>query len=307
MKYTGERMIPEYNQGDFIWAEHYTRYIFASQFVKGRKVLDIACGSGYGSAYLARTAKKVFGVDISKETIGYAQKKYGSDNIEYLTGSAESIPLPDQSIDIVVSFETVEHISDYEKFLREIKRVLTPDGVLIMSTPNDTVFPEGNTFHTKEFSATEYDELIGTYFRYSQMLYQDNWVTSAVFNKELIASSSLDKSIKEIENYKITGSNSDKSLYLIAVCSDKKIDWPITNLGVIYAFTVVAQDWLREVEKKCLALEGSLAEKEEQIGKLIAEKTSLVQTLQSIYSSRSWKALTKLRDIKSLMRLKKRS
>ena len=88
-----------------------TRYIFSSQFVKGKVVLDIACGSGYGTDYLLKVgAVKVIGVDISDEAISYCKDKYSRSGMEFLVGSVEKIPVESNSIDIIVSFETIEHV-----------------------------------------------------------------------------------------------------------------------------------------------------------------------------------------------------
>src|SRR5690242_21358219 len=104
---TGERMVPEFHKGQLIYAEHLTRYASALPVVAGKTVLDIASGSGYGSQLLASAAAQVYGVDLDADAVAYAQKNFGSDNIEFRIGNATAIPLEDASVDVVVTFETI--------------------------------------------------------------------------------------------------------------------------------------------------------------------------------------------------------
>jgi ubiquinone/menaquinone biosynthesis C-methylase UbiE len=92
---TGERMVPEFHRGNLIYAEHITRYLSAETIVKGKVVLDIASGSGYGTKILAKGAKKVIGVDINKEAVSYARQNFAAANIEFKHGSGTEIPLED--------------------------------------------------------------------------------------------------------------------------------------------------------------------------------------------------------------------
>jgi len=167
LPFTGERFIPG-TRGE-IWIEHWHRYHFASRWSAGRRVLDIACGEGYGSALLARNAAQVTGVDVSLEAIEHARQAYSAlRNLEFRDGSCARIPLPDASVELVVSFETVEHIEGQAAFLEEIARVLTPDGVLLMSCPNKEEYSDKrgftNEFHVKELYRDELDTLIRSRF-----------------------------------------------------------------------------------------------------------------------------------------------
>src|SRR5690349_799341 len=127
---TAERMVPE-NSDLFTFWEHVYRYAFASRFVSGKRVLDIACGEGYGAAALQKAgAAQVIGVDISEAVCLHARNKYG---IDARPGTAEQIPLLDRSIDVIVSFETIEHVPDPHRFLDECVRILVPGGRLIIS------------------------------------------------------------------------------------------------------------------------------------------------------------------------------
>ena len=161
--------------GDIV-LEHLHRYAFAADLVAGKDVLDIACGEGYGSNLLAARARSVTGVDISEETIGYAQSKYVRDNLAFLPGSCLAIPAPDQSADVVVSFETLEHFVEHEQFLAEVRRVLRPGGVFIVSTPDKTIYTgklgNRNQFHPRELEKAEFEEFLRGGFSCVQLLSQ---------------------------------------------------------------------------------------------------------------------------------------
>ena len=169
---TGERMVPEYHAGMLIYAEHLVRYQVAQKLVAGKVVLDIASGSGYGTAVLAQTAKHVYGFDADSDAVAYATERFGAPNISFQVADAVSIPLEEDSVDVVITFETIEHIQDYEKFMAEIKRVLKPSGLAIVSTPNDLEFAEGNHFHLHEFVKDELLSLVSRYFRNVEEYYQ---------------------------------------------------------------------------------------------------------------------------------------
>ena len=134
MEFTGERFLPTVS-GE-IELEHMHRYLQAKELAVNKSVLDIACGEGYGSALLATVANNVIGVDISEQAIKHASAQYKASNLKYIHGSCSLIPLPDACIDLVVSFETIEHHVEHESMMLEIRRVLKPDGVLIISSPD---------------------------------------------------------------------------------------------------------------------------------------------------------------------------
>ena len=162
MEFTGERFIPEVHGN--IELEHLHRYLLACKTVAGKTALDIASGEGYGSAMLARTAHKVIGVDISQEAVSHAQAKYIAKNLEFRLGSCSKIPLDDASVDVVVSFETIEHHNEHEAMMKEIKRVLRPGGVLVISSPDKLEYSEkpgySNPHHVKELSRGEFKKLL---------------------------------------------------------------------------------------------------------------------------------------------------
>ncbi len=163
LAFTGERFIPG-TPGE-IWLEHWHRYHFAARWVAGKRVLDVACGEGYGSALLARSAALVTGVDISPQAIEHARAEYGRlSNARFACASCTQLPLPDASVDIAISFETLEHIHEQEAFIDELARVLAPGGVLLISCPNKVEYTDNrgfvNEFHVKELYREELRALL---------------------------------------------------------------------------------------------------------------------------------------------------
>src|SRR3989344_6265758 len=169
MEFTGERCILG-NSDKLLEEEHIDRYRFALGYVNDKVVLDIACGSGYGSKLLSAKAKEVIGVDVSKESIEYARKNFHAKNVKFQLGDATNLYfIKDNSLDAVISFETIEHIYKYENFLNEIKRVLKKRGTFIVSTPNkryssNNLEKPRNQFHVIEFYIFEFNSLLLKYF-----------------------------------------------------------------------------------------------------------------------------------------------
>lgn len=174
LEFTGERIVAG-KVGEDIFRDHEVRYVFAGGFVKDKDVLDLACGSGIGTHYLLKAgARKCVGIDIDGEAIGYAKAAYKGCLFEQC--EAASTSLPDSSIDVVVSFETIEHLRDPSKFLLECNRVLRPGGILICSTPNRVWWRwhAKNPFHVCEFTATEFAGLMATCFNDVQLFSQNH-------------------------------------------------------------------------------------------------------------------------------------
>ncbi|RXK57433.1 class I SAM-dependent methyltransferase [Lacibacter luteus] len=229
-KATGERLETFiFNENT---VEHLHRYAIACNLSKGKVVLDLASGEGYGSSLLAKNAARVYGVDIDKEAIENAKVKYKVQNLEYLLGRADAIPLEDASVDMVVSFETLEHHDKHHEMIAEIKRVLKPEGILIISTPEKKYYSDerkySNPFHVKELYQDEFKELISNYFSHVNMYFQN------MVNGSLLLSENSDQRI----SYH-SGDFNDIDLfmkfvpmYLVAVASNEPLasDLPISSL-----------------------------------------------------------------------------
>jgi len=153
------------------YQRHINSYIFASKFVQNKVVLDIACGSGTGTTYLAgKGAKMVVGADISPDALIDA-KRYdeGREGIEFILSDAEILPFVDNSFDVIVSLETIEHLKHPGRFLAECRRILGKKGIFICSTPNKKVYSPWfrkpvNPYHVREFYPEEFHDLLGKYF-----------------------------------------------------------------------------------------------------------------------------------------------
>ncbi|AUC82076.1 bifunctional 2-polyprenyl-6-hydroxyphenol methylase/3-demethylubiquinol 3-O-methyltransferase UbiG [Lacinutrix sp. Bg11-31] len=220
-KWSGERL-ETFIYGN-VSVEHLHRYALSSMFVKGKIVLDIASGEGYGSFLMSKAAKKVIGVDIDNDAVDQAKIKYKNDNLSFLTGSAENIPLEDNSIDVLVSFETIEHHDKHEEMFLEIKRVLKPNGMLIMSSPDKKYYSDlqkNNPYHIKELYLEEFENLAKRHFTNTKTYFQN-----------CVNGSSIIAPVNSFENLKIFSGNFEEiypkklpALYNIIIASEGIVD-----------------------------------------------------------------------------------
>lgn len=133
LKFTGERLIN--GTEGFIKLEHLHRYALAMELVENKIVLDIACGEGYGSNLMAEKAKEIFAMDIDNTIVDHAAFTYKKRNLKFLTGDIRNTSFPDHTFDVIVCFETLEHVDEHHIVMTEFKRILKPQGVILMSTP----------------------------------------------------------------------------------------------------------------------------------------------------------------------------
>lgn len=171
---------PTHGKGEYVienesqtFIEHFERYKFASSYTKGKKVLDIACGSGYGTDYLLRNgAKEVVGADKSATAIETARERYVGD---FRVMDAIKLEFHDNYFDCVVSFETIEHLIEYRNFLDEIKRVTKNNGTVIMSTPNYIFELVKYKYHVSSFRKKDFIKLFNEYFYETKFFGQSKW------------------------------------------------------------------------------------------------------------------------------------
>lgn len=152
------------------WGEHIHRYHEALKLLPktNARVLDIACGNGFGSNFLAENGYSVIGADLSEEAIEFCRNKYSSSGASFEICDGTKLPYNSESFDAVISFETIEHTTKYNEMLLEFKRVLKKDGIVIISTPNICVnSPSGiivNPYHTQEWNYEELESMVKSCF-----------------------------------------------------------------------------------------------------------------------------------------------
>jgi ubiquinone/menaquinone biosynthesis C-methylase UbiE/glycosyltransferase involved in cell wall biosynthesis len=317
LPWTGERYVPQMT-GE-IQLEHVHRYLLAAEYAKDKDVLDIACGEGFGSGILANTAQSVVGVDIAADAIRHAATRYPRDNIRFRQGSCAEMPLDNNSIDLVVSFETIEHHDEHKAMMAEIKRVLRPEGILIISSPDKkeySVLPNyRNPFHVKELFKEEFEDLIRAYFKNLALLSQ-----RIVYGSGILPEAGAFRVVDyDINDTSYARPGLARARYLIAVACDELL--PVLSGGLLeqtveeseavksYAkenerrSEVVAQlgDKVRQLEEQLRSESAQSGEKvrrlEEQLRSESAQSGEKVRRLEEQLRSESAQSAEKVRQL----------
>jgi 2-polyprenyl-3-methyl-5-hydroxy-6-metoxy-1,4-benzoquinol methylase len=277
LQFTGERFIPTNELiNDEIGFEHLHRYHSIIPFILNKSVLDIACGEGYGTALIGKYAKKVTGVDIDEACIQWGTKHYAaaSNNLEFKKGTVDNIPLADKSVDVVISFETIEHVNEstQQQFMAEVKRVLQPGGILIISTPNTVNYSErfenNNEFHEKEFRKEEFHEFLKEHFTHTYHFEQGYEIVSTITGSD----------IKDL--HQLTVYNWERDLkkvnrkYLISIVSNKEVPQTDRLSSIVLQ---VDKDFLGLIDYIV-----ALQKQEQQLQTTIEQVKALEQTIQQL-------------------------
>ncbi|AIG97130.1 Lipopolysaccharide biosynthesis protein [Archaeoglobus fulgidus DSM 8774] len=329
LEWTGERYIPTAKPeevGAEIHYEHLHRYYFAAQFVKGKVVLDLGCGEGYGSYILSKYAKKVVGVDIDDKSIKHASSTYIRSNLEYRVGSVTSIPVDGEEIfDAVICFEVLEHIAEHEEMLQEVKRVLKKDGIFVVSTPNKKVYSDEpnyqNPFHVKELYFDEFKALLGRYFKhiyfFGQRVYPSSQIWCLTEDNDRSSEFVIERGERSFVRVE---AERKEPMYFIAIASDsplKEIDYRSYLTDVSSVLINNFRKYIRHLEKRLRELEvevgrlNSIVEqKERQIGDLsasldklnteVAEKSGRVYELENALKIKDGELSRLQQEIESL-------
>jgi SAM-dependent methyltransferase len=292
LKATGERVVPELQRGELVYAEHLVRYRLAAQFAQGRRVLDVGSGEGYGTALLAASgAVDVTGIDLDEAAVAHARERYG---LRFEQADAARLPFANGSFDLVICFETIEHLENDERAVLEMRRVLADEGLLLISTPNREEYLVENEFHKREYSLEEFDALLAEHFPHRLSLYQQNWLFSGVFDVQTLAGNDEENPLP-INLVKVVGIEPERALYSVMMCGpNAKAPEPIAVLtGVFEANRMSAELAMMNTEIDTLSAEiqrlsAELEKVPELLGKLDAwiERARTAEHLREVYEKR---------------------
>lgn len=216
-EFTGERVIPGLVDAD-LFNEHFARYRLAARWSAGRRVLDAGCGTGYGSAELARAAASVTAIDFSEDAIAYAREHFQAHNLAHQVGNC--LNLPEGPFDLICAFEVIEHLERWPDFLLEARRALSPGGLFLVSTPNKLYYAESrgesgeNPFHVHEFEYAEFCTELHKVFPHVGMLLQ-NHVEGVAFANP--ANPSFESTVDPTET------KPEDAHFFLAVCSTEPL------------------------------------------------------------------------------------
>ena|GEM_PF-2969533 len=259
--FTGERFIP-HQTDPFLALEHYHRYFFASRFAQGKRILDIGCGEGYGSAFLSQSADAVVGIDRDEAIIDHARKKYSSiPNLTFKVGNCQDAPNDTGSFDMVVSFELLEHLDldDQVRFLNSVRQRLGPDGLFIVSSPEKNeyaaTYPVKNEFHKHELTVLELKAFLDSFFAHVHLCAQRVLSFSSIWQledwqhasfrfhprKDLLSDIPCDESFSA-------------PLYLIALCSNTPLHENVSNESNSFYLDISNSDQTKDFQRWALQL-----------------------------------------------------
>ncbi len=238
MEFTGERAIPGQTDPDLM-NEHWARYAFAEDLVGSKRVLDAGCGVGYGAARLAEVAAEVVALDQAKDPLAAGGKEYSHPRLRFVQGDCTRFPFADGSLDAVVAFEVIEHLGQWKALIEESRRVLTPAGQFIVSTPNRLYYGESreepNPFHLHEFTYQEFREELGRCFPHV-MVFLENHADALVFAREQV------QGIRS--RLKTANQAPDEAHFFLAVCSQQPL-----HGSPAFVYLPSSANLLREREK----------------------------------------------------------
>ncbi len=300
LPFTGERFTPECVRE--MWYEHYHRYAFARAAAIGKRVADVACGEGYGSALLAKVASEVVGLDISDQAIAHARARYATQsNLRFEQGDASALTWPDASFDLVTSFETLEHLHAQEDLVAGFARVLGAEGALLISSPDKQTYSDErgfhNEFHVRELYRDELLALLGRHFAVVRLYAQKLLFQSAIWRPE------IERPIAVMHTSDADGGVIDGGryapIYYVAVCAQSEAALPrLPDLDLFGdAAESVYSHYEHEIRKNMAAgaiLQNADAElkaaraEQEQAQLRLGELEERLRRLETVASTRPW-------------------
>lgn len=222
LDFTGERFTPECVRE--IWYEHWHRYALVRAWAGGRRVLDAACGEGYGSALLAQVADSVLGLDVDPAAVAHATARYGTQaHLRFEVADATRLRLPAGCFDLVVSFETLEHVEAQDELLDGLSHALSDDGLLVMSSPDKATYSDAagfrNEYHVRELYRDEFETLLRRRFPYVRLYAQRLLFQSAIWSVDPPALDAPGHYATAGSDGQVESGLAYAPMYYIAVCS----------------------------------------------------------------------------------------
>jgi len=258
-----ERFVPERDRGRLIEVEHVVRYRWAAQVAASRSVLDAGCGTGYGSAILAAAgASEVIGIDIAAEVVTRTADK--DEAVSLRAGDVRALDFEDGRFDLVVCFEVIEHLDDPMAALDELARVLAPDGLLLLSSPNRGVYPPGNPHHRHEFTPAELEAAVRERLPNVRLVHQSDHLVSALFTDDAVDAGRI-ATLDGLAVSRLDGD--DTATYTVAAASRARLP-DFAKLAVLGG-TLEMREWLSALDVQTRAIgdkDAYIAELEERIG-----------------------------------------
>jgi len=283
LEWTGERYVPWVDDA-MVSYEHLHRYKFANEFVRGKSVLDLACGEGYGSFLLAGDALEVVGIEIDETAINHARAKYKKKNLKFLKGNITDIPIKQNNLfDIIICFEALEHIKEHNELIKEVKRFMKKNGIFMVSTPNKEIYSDranyNNPFHVKELYFKEFRLLLNENFKHTVIYGQRVYPSSNIFPLDDVAKRTTDYIIEKAgTEFHFVANEKKEARYFVAVSSDR----PIRNsLGNSYLFDI-SESIFKEKEAQFSYYKSTIGEKDARVASLEQNVRQLSEQIQKL-------------------------
>lgn len=253
LPWTGERCLPWIDDVQVVY-EHLHRYLFARPLAHGKRVLDLGSGEGYGAALLGEVAESVLGVEIDPDAVAHARRQYASSNLRFLERSILDLDgIDDHAFDLIVCFETIEHVTEHDVVMANVRRLLAPGGRFCVATPDRLVYTEAhdyhNPHHVRELSLDELTALLGSSFPHVRLWGQHVTAGSQLFDLGKPAGGEGTYLPFPVERHDRQWQVKERSVpvYLVAVASGHPLD-------DLPAFSSLVDENLTVVSAQALAL-----------------------------------------------------
>lgn len=297
--FTGERYVPGQG-GAQIAYEHLHRYLFAAHWAKEKQVLDVAAGTGYGASILSKFARGVSAVDLDFSAVRFARASFGSTTLQFYQADAIHLPFQTSSMNLVVAFEVLEHVSDQKGLVGEIARVVRPDGLGLISTPDKATYTDArnysNPHHVRELYREQFLELLVQHFKHVQLMTQQVRAGSLIFAQP----ESGGEGNIVVEGPPGLERALGAPLYLLALCSDEKLPESIPGASAFLDPTdYLFEEWSQESDRlnreiEALGrwgktLEGTVKSTEKSLSQAVAEvklRDEIIESLKATLSAR---------------------